>query len=228
MAKKNELTRTQAASKFSGSRAWLGGGAILAVGAIAVAFGMQGMVSTPKTQDRAAGGEVKRLSGDRLKLKDGRDVEFAAIRLPYDDEPHAQKSREVLNKWIEDEGVRLRFDESVVDDKGRIHAYIFANETFINERLVREGLAFVKLRSGERQFAEQMLSAQHDARMEAAGIWGSVSPSNEGRFIAEPDRGTFHRPDCAKLAEPREDRIELTGTAAAFDLGLAPCGKCKP
>lgn len=134
----------------------------------------------------------------------------------------------MLNKWIEEEGVRLRFDDYVVDEKGRIHAYIFANDTFINERLVRDGLAFVKLRTGERKFAEQLLAAQREAQISSVGIWRSISPSGDGTIVGDPDRGTFHRPDCGKLAEPREGRIELTGTVAAFDKGLAPCGKCKP
>ena len=228
MARQSEFSRVRAESIFSGPKVWVGGAAILALAALAVSFGVQGIVGSPKINHRAAGGEVRRLSGDRLKLKDGRDVEFAGIRLPYDDEPNAEKSREVLNKWIEDEGVRLRFDEHVVNEKGRTHAYIYANDTFINERLVRDGLAFVKLRVGERQFEEQLLAAQREAQINQLGIWRSVSPSAEGAVIGEPDRGTFHRPDCGKLAESSEGRVELTGTAAAFDKGLAPCGKCKP
>lgn len=228
MTKQSEFTRARSESILSGPKAWVGGAAMIALAGLAVAFGVQGIVATPKINHRAAGGEVRRLSGDRLKLKDGRDVEFAAIRLPYDDEPNAEKSREVLNKWIEDEGVRLRFDESVVDEKGRIHAYIYANDTFINERLVRNGLAFVKLRAGERQFAEELLAAQREAQLNLLGIWRWVSPSAEGTIIGEPDRGTFHRPDCSKLVESGNERIEITGTAAAFDKGWAPCGKCKP
>lgn len=228
MARNDEFIRDRAQSLISGPKAWIGGSAILALVALALAFGVQGMVGVPKVDSLAAGGEVRRLSGDRLKLKDGRDVEFAGIRLPYDDEPYADKAREVLNKWVEDEGVRLRFDENTVDDMGRVHAYIYANDTFINERLVRGGLAFVKLRAGEKKFAEQLLSAQADAQAEGAGLWQSVTPTFEGDLVIEADRGTFHRPDCEKLTEPAAGRETLKGTAAAYDKGLAPCGKCRP
>lgn len=228
MGRNQEFTRVRAHSIISGPKAWIGGFAILALAAFALAYSVHGIVGAPKMDNLAAGGEVRRLSGDRLKLKDGRDVEFAGIRLPYDEEPYADKAREVLRKWIEDEGVRLRFDDNTVDEKGRIHAYIYANDTFINERLVRGGLAFVKLRAGERKFAEQLIAAQSEAQVEGVGIWRFITPTGEGEFVGDLDRGTFHRPSCEKLSDPAVSREAFRGTAAAFAKGLAPCGKCKP
>lgn len=211
-----------------GVHLWIGFSLASAVTTLGVVYAMQTGGERPQADDLAAGGKVRRLSGDHLKLKDGRTVELAAIRLPYGHEPYAEKSREVLAKWIDDEGVRLRFDEHNQDAKGRIVAYVYANDTFINERLVREGLAFVKLRAGTRQFAEPLLAAQAEAMAEGKGIWHSVTPTTGEPLMAEPDRGTFHRVDCEKLQDGASGRVELNGTGEAFNGGLAPCGKCRP
>lgn len=174
------------------------------------------------------GGEVKRLSGDHLKLKDGRVVEFAGLRLPYDDEPNAEKSRGTLTRWVADEGVRLQFDDERADGNERLLAYVYANDTFINERLLREGLAFAKLRRGNRKFAEQFLAAQNEARKERLGIWQFISPTTEGSYMLDEAAATLHRSDCEKVRTATQPMTEIVGTAPAFDAGGAPCGKCRP
>ncbi len=179
------------------------------------------------SQRLAIGGKVKRLSGDHLKLKDGRYVEFAGIRLPYENEPYAEASRRVLSKWLDDEGVRLQFDEQREHRMDRILAYVYANDTFINERLARDGLAFVKLRTGNRKFADSLLEAQSAAQTEAKGIWSIVTPTCNGEFIGDEAGATFHRPTCEKLPKGAA-LVELHGTISAFSKGMAPCGNCRP
>lgn len=175
----------------------------------------------------AAGGKVQRLSGDHLKLKDGREVEFAGIRLPYDHEPDAESSRRVLAKWVGDEGVRLLFDELREHRKDRILAYVYANDTFINERLVRDGLAFVKARAGNRRHIDLLLHAQSAAQEEKRGMWSSVSVSDADALVADLEAATFHRPQCESVQKAGAS-IEVRGTREAFARGCAPCGKCRP
>lgn len=186
--------------------------------------------ATPRDAERryAAGGKIKRLSGDCIKLKDGRQVEFAGIRLPYDHEPNAEHSRRVLAKWLEDEGVRLQFDELREHRKDRILAYVYANDTFINERLVRDGLAFVKARTGNRLHSELLLNAQNAAREEKKGIWGTLSLSDSGVFIVDVPGASIHRRNCDSLPKEKTGLIEQNGTADAISKGMAPCGKCRP
>lgn len=210
---------------FAAKKLVLAAGGV-AVVAAAAALGLR--ESSAGGDPYAAGGKVRRLSGDHLKLDDGRVVEFAAVRLPYDDEPAAEKAREVLGRWIADEGVRLQFDEERQDGKGRLLAYVYANDTFINERLARDGLAFVKLRRGNRRHAEALLAAQKLAQGEARGIWEHIRPSTAGRILIDEPAAAFHRPQCEKAVQSATPLRAADGTAAAFDAGCAPCGKCKP
>ena len=174
-----------------------------------------------------SGGHVKRLSGNTIKLRDGRAVEFAGLRLPYDDEPYAAESRRTLDKWLHDEGVRLQFDEAATTRKGALLAYVYANDTFINERLLRDGLAFAKLRAGNRQRAETFLKAQADAQAAHKGIWRTLVPTHEGRYLGVPESASFHTVGCPDIAR-RAGLVEFTGSADAFASGYAPCGHCKP
>lgn len=200
---------------------------LLLGGAIAAAFVSSNEGASDPAQQFAGGGKVRRLSGDRLKLRDGRDVEFAGVRLPYDHEPYAEDSRRVLAKWVDDEGIRLQFDELREHRKDRIFAYVYANDTFINERLAREGLAFVKLRAGNRQHAELLLESQESARAERKGIWSILTPTTQGEIRGDEAGATFHRPQCDKLPQGVTFK-DFQGTAAAFSKGMAPCGNCRP
>ncbi len=202
-------------------------GIVLAGAAAAAVFVSSNAAAKDKLQRFAVGGKVRRLSGDHLKLKDGRYVEFAGVRLPYEQEPYAEASRRVLAKWVYDEGVRLQFDELREHRMDRILAYVFANDTFINERLVRDGLAFVKLRSGNRKFAESLLGAQSVAQAEGKGIWSIVTPTSVGAYLGDEDGAAFHKPTCEKLPKGAA-LVELQGTISAFGKGMAPCGNCRP
>lgn len=179
-------------------------------------------------QSTQAGGDVRRVSGDRLKLKDGRDIEFAAIRLPFSSEPCAERARQTLDKWVNNEGVRLDFDETRQIKTDRLLAYVHANDTFINVRLVREGLAFVKLRQGNGKFARELLAAQSDAQRNRRGLWMSVPADSAGTIVGDPHRAVFHTAGCKRTNDSAHPWVTLQGTAAAYARGWAPCGECAP
>lgn len=218
---------TLALSSLSSQRRILLGAAAIVVLASAAALFRRGGSVVADEERFALGGKVRRISGDRVKLKDGRDVEFAGIRLPYEHEPEAESSRRVLAAWLDDEGVRLEFDELREHRKDRLLAYVHANDTFINQRLARDGLAFVKLRAGNRRYADELLAAQSAARREGKGIWALLTPTAEGELLVDEAAATFHRADCEDT-RGKPGLKTVVGSAAAFDQGSAPCGRCRP
>ncbi len=173
------------------------------------------------------GGKVKRISGDRIHLADGRHVELAGMRLPYDGEPAAADARSALATWLNDRDVRLLFDETREFKKKRLLAYVYAKDSSINERLVRDGLGYVKLREGNRRFAKELLGAQAEAIAESRGLWAAVKANRGGRFVMEPERGTFHLATC-QMIQNKNNLVEVGSPAEAFAQGAAPCGICQP
>lgn len=173
---------------------------------------------------------VKRvISGNAFKIEPDDRVTLAGIRAPYRREPLGDTVYERCRQLLEGQEVRLRFDEQPQDRKGRWLAYAFVGDTMVNRVLVEEGLAFVRLRDGERRFEADLLEAQKQARDQSKGLWSLVSGDSELRYVGDRKHGTFHRVQCADVTSIKPGReIEFKSKWEAFDHGFAPCGHCMP
>ena len=174
--------------------------------------------------------EVARvISGHSVKLDSDERVNYAWIRTPYQNEPFHEEARQRNAELVEGKKVRLRFDLQDHDRKGRLLAFVSVNGELINETLVREGLAYVRLTRETRRFADRLLAAQAEAREHKRGIWARTSPSSEASYPADPKYGNFHRPTCEESAKINPARlVTFDKKAQAFDAGYAPCTKCSP
>ncbi|MFQ5428782.1 MAG: thermonuclease family protein [Phycisphaerae bacterium] len=169
------------------------------------------------------------ISGHKVRIKPDDQLVYAGIRTPYSDEPMHDEARFRNEELVRGKELRLRFDKQTRDRKGRLLAYAFVDNTFVNETLVREGLAYVRLTKKTLRFAEKLLAAQREAREERRGLWRHVSDDASQRYAADPKYGTFHLPNCDVAARIKlKRRVILEGKAAAFAGGYAPCNKCRP
>lgn len=168
-------------------------------------------------------------SGHSVKLKPDHRAMYAGIRAPYEDEPLFEESRRRNAELVQGKKVRLRFDKVDRDKKGRLYPYVFVDGDFINERLVREGLAYARVTSDTQRFAAELLAAQAEARRAKRGLWKHQTKDKEKRYPADPKYGNFHRPSCEeapKIKPPR--RVLFKSRRAALDAGFAPCRHCQP
>ncbi|HEY3242206.1 MAG TPA: thermonuclease family protein [Phycisphaerae bacterium] len=177
--------------------------------------------------------KVKRvLSGHTVEIKHGDRLTYAAIRAPYGSEPLFEDARRRNAELVEGKELRLRYDHRdrlEGDEKNRLVAYAFIDGQMINERLVREGWAYVRLTPDFRRFAEQLLAAQSAARHDGVGLWSAPAPAPESDYPADPKYGNFHRPSCAEVGRIKPERLtSFKLRDAALDAGFAPCPKCCP
>jgi micrococcal nuclease len=179
---------------------------------------------------RTYNAEVKRvISGNKLKLEPEGPVILAGIRAPFRNEPLGEQAFELHRDLVEGKQIRLRFGDQRTDKKGRTSAYVFVDGAMVNEKLVRKGLAYVRLRTGQERYSEELLKAQNEARLARRGIWGQRPASNERTYVGDRKHGTFHRSSCEDIPNIKPgDQFSIDGRAAAFDQGLAPCARCKP
>jgi micrococcal nuclease len=205
------------------------------VGALVIAgvgFGAKWLLSSspPAPAEERRWVEVKQVrSGDTVTVDPDDKLLYVGIRAPLLDEPLFEASKERNRELVEGQRLRLRFDEQERDKKGRLLGYAFVDGVFVNETLVREGLAFVRLTPGAQRFAQQLLAAQAEARKATRGIWRTPMKFTAGRFVADPKYGNFHTDTCEELNKKDPQRlIEFASLDAAFDAGFAPCPKCKP
>lgn len=169
------------------------------------------------------------VSGHKLELTSDEHLVYAGIRCPYPNEPLHKQARERNAELVTGKALRLRFDEDKQDRAGRLIAYVSVGQTMVNEALVREGLAYVRLTPHTRRFAKLLLDAQDYARQNRLGLWQYQTPSQAGGYPADPKYGNFHRPTCEEVPNINlERRRDYATKSEAFDAGMAPCSKCLP
>lgn len=176
--------------------------------------------------------EVERaVSGHSIKLESGERLNYAGIRTLYkhESERFFKEVRRRNSELVDGKKVRVRYDAPYRDRKGRLLGYVSVDGQLVNEVLVREGLAYVRLTTETRRFAEPLLAAQADARKHRRGIWRDMSKSSEASYPADPKYGNFHRPSCQEVKKINPDRlVTFRNKKKAFEDGFAPCAKCVP
>jgi len=183
-----------------------------------------------RTADDLKNGKVEHVrSGSKVVLDDGEELVYAGIRAPLVDEPLFEEAKRRNAELVSGETVRVRYDETSLDKKGRFVGYVFADGSMVNEMLVREGLAYVQLTTSHRRFEKELLVAQSDARKHRRGVWHLPAPPQEAEYPADPKYGNFHRPSCEEVPKIKPERsTTFGGRTRALDAGFAPCPKCKP
>lgn len=169
------------------------------------------------------------LSGHAIKVKHHGRVIYAGIRAPLEGEPLYEEAKRRNTELVLGKKIRLRYGEQVRNRDGRLFAYAFLDDAFVNDIMVREGLAYVRLTTTTRRFADRLLDAQRQAREDRRGLWQYVSESSEDSYPADPKYGNFHRVSCSEVPKIKPDRlVTLDSKEAAFDAGYAPCSQCSP
>jgi micrococcal nuclease len=71
--------------------------------------------------------------------------------------------------------VRLVLDDEERDRYGRMLAYVYSGDVFVNARLLREGYAEpIVVRPNDR-YADRFATLARDARLQRRGLWASCS-----------------------------------------------------
>lgn len=201
--------------------------AICSAGLVARTFTQDG---PPAPKSRSYGVLIDGVhSGHAAKTKSGDRINYAGIRAPYPNEPFYVEARDRNVELVESEVVRLRFDDEQHDRKGRLSAYVFVRGEFVNETLVAEGLAYVRVTPKSQRYAERLLAAQAEARKNRRGIWKNRDRNEEPNYPSDPKYGNFHRPTCVEVGKINPARLVIHPKRnKALNDGFAPCSKCLP
>ncbi|GAH49109.1 unnamed protein product, partial [marine sediment metagenome] len=99
---------------------------------------------------------------------DDQRAEFCAL---------AQKATRLNRQLVEGKTIRLEKDVSETDRYGRLLRYVFVGDTFVNAKLVREGLAWAKVYEPDTKYQDTLEKAEAEARQDEIGIWQEIQPS---------------------------------------------------
>ncbi len=127
---------------------------------------------------------VKRVvDGDTLLLQNGNRVRLLGVDTPetkHPDkpvQPWGPEASEFTRQRVEGKQVRLEFDKERRDRHGRILAYVYFKDRFLNEELILVGLSpavtrFPYSEAMKRKFRK----AETAAREKKLGIWSTEKP----------------------------------------------------
>lgn len=126
------------------------------------------------------------VDGDTIRLEDGTLVRYLGIDTPelrrkvdhrwvYDPEPFAEKAATFNKALVEGKEVLIAFDPVQKHDRyGRLLAYVSVDQILVNEALLREGLAKVKIPPRLMKHRVRFYSLEALAWTGKRGLWANA------------------------------------------------------
>jgi endonuclease YncB( thermonuclease family) len=178
---------------------------------------------------------TKVIDGNTVMLENGDTVRYLGI-----DAPHLKKneggpqfySREAarFNKsLVLLKKVRLESDADKKDAQGRLLAYVYVKNVFINGELVRLGYARAAVGPPNVKHRDLLLRYQKEASERYAGLWQEAKNQTNPYYVGNKRTYTFHKPSCPLSDKvPEKNRIIFRDRTDPIRIGYMPCKHCKP
>lgn len=91
-------------------------------------------------------------------------------------EPFSKEASDFTRRHVEGKLVRLEFDRERHDEHGRILAYVYQGNWFLNEELIKAGLSPAVTRFPYSEAMKQRFrAAEQSARRRKVGLWSGDS-----------------------------------------------------
>jgi micrococcal nuclease len=179
------------------------------------------------------------IDGDTIELEDGSRIQYIGIDSPETDQNFGPEAAQKNRSLVEGKTVTLVKDISDTDKYGRILAYVYVGDLFINAHLVREGFAQVYTVPPDVKYSDIFLDNQNQAQNEGKGIWGlEVEAAEEeappvetspGQFCGSKKSEVYHYPSCHYVNTIKSTNLVwYSDSSDARAKGKRPCKKCTP
>ena len=120
-------------------------------------------------------GTVTRIiDGDNLELNNGKSIRLYDINCPEKGQKFSKEAIDLSTKLTLNNQIRLDYQPNYQTDRwNRLLAYVFINNTFLNEQLVRQGFCEVTIyqKRAKLKYQDELLNAQTQAKQEKIGRW---------------------------------------------------------
>ena len=92
--------------------------------------------------------------------------------------------------------VRLEFDKERKDKEGRMLAYVFVKNVFVNAELIKLGYAKTNIVPPNDKYKNMFLDYEKKAKQSEKGLWQETKKDTETSYIGNKRSYAFHRPSC--------------------------------
>ena len=180
----------------------------------------------PPTVTSVPGTEVPVVSvtdGDTIRvLVRGTDepVRLIGINSPESGECLYEKATAYMKDLLSAGTVRLESDVSDRDQYGRLLRYVFVGDVFVNEAMVRQGLAIARRYEPDVAQADRLEAAQAAAEADGVGMWDPSACGTEAagtleigqiHYDAQGNDNDNLNDEWVELTNPGPGSIDLTG-----------------
>jgi micrococcal nuclease len=177
----------------------------------------------------------KIINGDTIQLDTGEIVKYIGIEAPelnmkeggpefFARQASRQNQRLVLLKKV-----RLEFDKEKKDSEGRMLAYVFVKNVFVNAELIKLGYAKTNIVPPNDKYKNMFLDYEKKAKQSEKGLWQEAKKDTETFYIGNKRSYAFHRPSCNLIDKiPEKSKIIFRNRADAIKVGFIPDKMCKP
>ncbi len=125
---------------------------------------------------------AKVIDGDTVKLVSGQLVRYVGVDTPETrrrhggtwvaaQEPFGQEATTFNRELVEGKSVRLEYDAQPRDRYGRLLAYVYVGDTFVNAALLQQGYGEVMVIRPNDRYAEEFRALAKEAREAQRGLW---------------------------------------------------------
>lgn len=177
----------------------------------------------------------KVIDGDTVVLDNGETVRYLGIDAPEmgknkgGPEFFAREATRYNKRLVLLKKVRLEFDEEKKDAYGRLLAYVYVKNVFVNAELVKLGYARAMVKPPNTRYKNMLIQYQNEAVTRDAGLWQEKKQDTEKSYIGNKRSYVFHRPSCPSAAKmPSKNKIIFTNRMDPIKIGYTPCRRCKP
>lgn len=182
---------------------------------------------------------IEVIDGDTVIIDDAKNsrVRYLGIDTPeilIQDSPGDPMSKEAADfnsDLVEGERVKLEFDEQKYDVYGRILAYVYVEDVFVNEELLKGGLATALIIEPNDRHSEIIYSAIEQAKQNKKGIWGNLEqlrpPRGNQQFRIKLDNANRYEAKRVvvkgKILDARKsDKVIVLNMEDKLDLVIFP------
>lgn len=111
------------------------------------------------------------IDGDTFKTEKGKTVRLLGINAPEMNDPGGDIAKEFLKNMILNKRVELKRDITEKDDYGRYLCYVYLDGKFINEEMIRVGLAETRFYPPDTLYKNELQNAEKMAIRNQKGLW---------------------------------------------------------
>jgi micrococcal nuclease len=165
----------------------------------------------------------KIIDGDTFALENGIKVRILGIDAPEKNEPFYDSAKIYLENLILNKKIKIEYDIQKYDKYNRMLAYVFVDEKFVNEELIKKGYAWVYIIPPNFKYSYRLKMAEEKAKIEKRGLWKNPY------YVASKKGKKFHIFYCPSAKRIKgKNRIIFKKREEAIKRGYKPAGDCNP